>query len=102
MDELKNYRAPRSHWVAIMAVVALVGHLGIVGPIHYASDIEVEAELKVLRAELAAKRLPQSQIAPIRQRCPDQRKQQFYAWQKDGGRWNATCIDGYLKIKEQK
>ena len=46
--------------------------------------------------------MPQAQIAPIRQRCPDQRKQQFYAWQKDGGRWNATCIDGYLKIKEQK
>ena len=98
-EDLKNYRAPTGHWHGIIALAVVVAGLGIVGPIDFAYQLELEAQNKVMRAELAAKRRPQAQVAPVRPACRDPNKQQFHAWQSDGARWHARCRDGYIFVK---
>lgn len=97
--DLKRYRAPRNPWPWIIAAAVVIAYLTHVGPSEYADALSIEAENKVLRVELAKLRRPQAQVAPIRPRCPDPQKQEFHAWQSDGGKWRAKCRDGFITAK---
>lgn len=63
LTDLNGYRAPRSPWPWIIGAAIAFAALTFVGPADFAAELEVEAEAKVLRAELAkAFRAPPSQI----------------------------------------
>ena len=100
MDDLKNYRVPRSPWPWIVAVAALVSFLTYVGPAHFADDLEAEAELKMLRVVLAERApQPRAQPSPLgnlrcAERFPD--KQQWVSTSADGEPWLGRCIDADL------
>ena len=89
-EDLKDYRAPRNLWPLILAVSVVIAALTFVGPVDLAWQYELEAKNKVLRAEVAALRKPQAQLAPIRpyRRCGEK---PFIAWQAAGGMWKAHC-----------
>lgn len=91
-EDLKNYHAPRRPWPWIIAAVVFATLLAYVGPVQYAEELSIEAELKVMRAKLAAANKPQSEPAPIYCRgC-----RQFIAWKSDDGPWRCRCVDAEL------
>lgn len=53
-DDLKNYRAPRRPWRRILAAAVVLAALTFVGPADFASELDAEAEAKVLRPARAA------------------------------------------------
>ena len=89
-DDLKNYRAPRRPWPWILGAGLIVAMTCVVGPMDFADRLAMDAEIKVMRAELAALKRPRAEIAPIRpwRRCGEK---PFIARQADGGRWLIRC-----------
>ena len=53
MHDLKNYRAPRRPWRWIAWAALTVAVTAVVGPIDYASQLDIEAAHKVARAARA-------------------------------------------------
>ena len=98
-EDLKHYRAPRPIWSWIIAVAAIIAYVGYVGPSDQAEQITLEAENKVLRAELAAAQKLQAHPSPPvvwSKKCARQGKQ-VYAWQSDAGAWFVRCVDADLR-----
>ena len=78
--------------INLLWVLLLLALFTVVGPMDYADALDREAELKVLRAELAALRTrfqPQARPAPLGVNCA---ARQYYADQSDG-RWLVRCVD---------
>ena len=96
-EDLKHYRAKRNAWDFIAAAVLAVIFVGIVGPMDYAEDLDREAEIKLMRAELEALRHQEPrELARIwSARCERLRKQMI-ATQADGGQWRVRCVDADL------
>jgi len=83
-DDLKHYRASYSPWPWIIAAAFVVAYLAVVGPMDYADRLDAQAELALLRTELAALRhVPRSRPAPLGVNCAPR---QWYADQPDGAR----------------
>ena len=101
MTDLKNFRAPRPWMRWFLAGALAVAAVSVMGPMDFASQLELEAENKLLRVELALLKRPRAEVAPMWKRCPDPKRQEWHAVQPDGGRWRAWCRDGFLKIQEE-
>lgn len=99
-NDTKNFRARRAPWPWIIATAVLLAVLLVVGPMDYAEQLDLEAEAKVLRAEIASLRpLPRAHTrSPISKDC---RPLQYYADQPDGGAWLFRCLDMDLSKKKK-
>ena len=53
MHDIKNYRAPRRPWRWIAWAALAVAFATVIGPIDYASQLDIEAAHKVARAAIA-------------------------------------------------
>lgn len=85
--DLKNYRAPRPSWMTVFLVGALVAAvLTFVGPTDFANEVAIEAELKVMRAKVAAmtKERAKSRPAPMWCRRCERNGQPYYITSADG------------------
>lgn len=97
-NDMKNFRARRAPWPWIIATAALLAYVLVVSPMDYADQLAIEAEVKVLRAEVAALRpaAPRARPNPFGKNCSPR---QYYADQSDGGAWLLRCIDLDLSKK---
>ena len=85
-------------WFTATALVA--AYLGIIGPMDYADALVIEAENKVLRAELAAAQKlqahPSPREAPVWSARCAKLGLQFIALQSDAGMWRGYCVNANL------
>lgn len=90
-NDMKSYRARRDPWPWIIATAVLFAYVAVIGPMDHADRLAIEAEAKVLRAEVAALRPePRARPRPFGKNCYPL---QYYADQADGGAWLLRCVD---------
>lgn len=92
--DMKNYRAPSRPWRWIIGAALTVAFTCIVGPMDFADRLQIQAENKLMRVELATLKKTQARIAPIR--CINKKRPDHIAMQPDGGDWRVHCRDGFI------